>query len=108
MKKSNTINLGGIIFHVDEDAFTQLQNYLNTIRSYFSKSDGQEEIIADIESRIAEIFQEKKISIITLTNVDNVIEIMGKPEDYDESQNDEKNPKLLVKEQKTRKVYSRL
>jgi phage shock protein PspC (stress-responsive transcriptional regulator) len=105
MKKSNTINLGGIIFHVDEDAFTQLQNYLNTIRSYFSKSDGQEEIIADIESRIAEIFQEKKISIITLTNVDNVIEIMGKPEDYDESQNDEKNPKLLVKEQKTRKVF---
>ncbi len=60
MKKTNTINLGGIIFHVDEDAFTKLQNYLNAIRSYFSKSDGQEEIIADIESRIAEIFQGKK------------------------------------------------
>ena len=70
MKKTNTINLGGIIFHVDEDAFVQLQNYLNTIRSHFSASDGREEIVADIESRIAEIFQEKKISIITIVQVD--------------------------------------
>ena len=105
MKKTNTINLGGIIFRIDEDAFTQLQNYLNAIRSYFSKFEGQEEITSDIESRIAEIFQEKKISIITMAYVDNVIEIMGKPEDYDESQNDEKNPELLVKEEKTRKVF---
>ena len=59
MKKTNTINLGGIIFHIEEDAFIQLQNYLNAVGSYFSKSEGQEEIIADIESRIAEILQEK-------------------------------------------------
>ena len=86
MKKTNTINLGGIIFHIDEDAFTQLQNYLNTIRSHFSASEGQDEIVADIESRIAEIIQEKKISIITKTEVEDVIAIMGKPEEYgDES-----------------------
>ena len=82
MKKTNTINLGGIIFHIEEDAFTQLQNYLNAIRSYFSTSEGQEEIVADIESRIAEIFQEKKFSIITTIQVDEVIAIMGRPEDY--------------------------
>ena len=105
MKKTNTINLGGIIFHVDEDAFTQLQNYLNAIRSYFSKSDGQEEIIADIESRIAEIFQEKEISIITIAQVDDVIAIMGKPEDYGDGEHDEKNTEPFVKEKRTRKIF---
>ena len=105
MKKTNTINLGGIIFHVDEDAFTQLQNYLNAIRSYFSTSDGQEEIVADIESRIAEIFQEKNISIITTIQVDDVISIMGKPEDYGDGEHDEKITKPLVKEQRTRKIF---
>ena len=106
MKKTNTINLGGIIFHVDEDAFTQLQNYLNAIRSYFSKSDGQEEIIADIESRIAEIFQEKKISIITIAQVDDVIAIMGKPEDYGDGEHDEKNTEPLVKEKEHGKYFA--
>ena len=105
MKKTNTINLGGMIFHVDEDAFTQLQNYLNAIRSYFSKSDGQEEIIADIESRIAEIFQEKKISIITLAQVDDVIAIMGKPEDYGDGEHDEKITKPHEKKQRIRKIF---
>ena len=105
MKKTNTINLGGIIFHVDEDAFTQLQNYLNAIRSYFPKSDGQEEIIADIESRIAEIFQEKKISIITIAQVDDVIAIMGKPEDYGDGEHDEKITKPHEKKQRIRKIF---
>ena len=105
MNKTNTINLGGIIFYVDEDAFIQLQNYLNAIRSYFSKSEGQEEIVADIESRIAEIFQEKKISIITIVQVDDVIAIMGKPEDYGDSEHDEKIPKPHIKETRTRKIF---
>ena len=105
MKKTNTINLGGIIFHIEEDAFTQLQNYLNAIRSYFPKSEGQEEIIADIESRIAEIFQEKNISIITTIQVDVVISIMGKPEDYEDGEQDEKITKPLEKEQRIRKIF---
>ena len=105
MKKTNTINLGGIIFHVDEDAFTKLQNYLNAIRSYFPKSEGQEEIIADIESRIAEIFQEKKISIITIVQVDDVIAIMGKPEDYGDGEHDEKITKPHEKNQRIRKIF---
>ena len=105
MKKTNTINLGGIIFHIEEDAFIQLQNYLNAIRSYFSKSEGQEEIIADIESRIAEILQEKNISIITTIQVDEVISIMGKPEDYEDGEQDEKITKPLEKEKRLRKIF---
>jgi phage shock protein PspC (stress-responsive transcriptional regulator) len=105
MKKTNTINLGGIIFHIEEDAFTQLQNYLNAIRSYFSTSEGQEEIVADIESRIAEIFQEKKISIINTIQVDEVIGIMGRPEDYGDGEHDEKIAKPHEKKQRIRKIF---
>jgi len=105
MKKTNTINLGGIIFHIEEDAFIQLQNYLNAIRSYFSKSEGQEEIIVDIEYRIAEILQEKNISIITTIQVDEVVSIMGKPEDYEDGKQDEKITKPIEKEQRIRKIF---
>jgi len=105
MKKTNTINLGGIIFHIEVDAFTQLQNYLNAIRSYFFTSEGQEEIVADIESRIAEILQEKKINIINTNQVDEVIAIMGNPEDYGDSGQHEINAKPREKEQRIRKIF---
>jgi len=104
MKKTNTINLGGIIFHIEEDAFKILQSYLNNIKSHFSKSDGHDEIVSDIESRIAEIFQEKKINIITQNEVEGVIKIMGRPEDYgDDSEGDLSEPTL--KRKKVRKIF---
>jgi len=104
MKKTNTINLGGIIFHIEEDAFVRLRNYLNAIRSHFSTSEGQDEILTDIESRIAEIFQEKKINIITSVQVDDVIAIMGKPEEYGDEEETEFSETQPVKK-KTKKVF---
>jgi phage shock protein PspC (stress-responsive transcriptional regulator) len=89
MKKTVTINLSGFIFHIDEDAYDHLSNYLSKIRGYFTDSEGQEEIMSDIESRIAEMFQEKitkNKEVINMTDVEKVIAVMGKPEDYlDES-----------------------
>lgn len=85
MNKTVTINISGIIFHIEEDAFERLNKYLNTIRSYFSSSDGRDEIMADIESRIAELLQEKisvSKQVVTSADVEHVIGIMGKPEDY--------------------------
>ncbi len=82
MKKTQTINLGGIIFHIELDAYDQLSAYLDSVKQKFADTDGQDEIIADIEARIAEILNEKKIKIITHKNVDDVIAIMGKPEQY--------------------------
>ncbi len=82
MKKTQTINLGGIIFHIELDAYNQLSAYLDSVKQQFADTDGQDEIITDIESRIAEILNEKKIKIITHKNVDDVITIMGKPEQY--------------------------
>ena len=85
MKKTFSINISGVVFHIDEDAYDKLFRYLEAIKSHFRGFEGREEVIADIESRIAEILQ-KKISetrqVITLEDVDEVIGIMGQPADY--------------------------
>ncbi|MBI3502357.1 MAG: PspC domain-containing protein [Bacteroidetes bacterium] len=85
MNKTVTINLSGIIFHIDEDAYQKLSSYLNTIRGYFSESEGRDEIMADIENRIAEMLSEKvsdRKQVVLMTDVDYVIGVMGKPEDF--------------------------
>jgi phage shock protein PspC (stress-responsive transcriptional regulator) len=84
MNKTFNINLGGYPFAIDEDAFEYIQNYLGTIRRHFSASEGCEEILYDIEVRMAELFQEhlKGRAIISMKEIDEVIMIMGKPEDF--------------------------
>lgn len=85
MNKTVNINLAGIFFHIDEDAFLKLQGYLDAIRQSLTDSQGRAEIIADIEARIAELFNERIVNnkrVISLKEVDDVIVIMGQPEDY--------------------------
>ncbi|MFO7719417.1 MAG: PspC domain-containing protein [Gillisia sp.] len=85
MNKTVNINLAGIFFHIDEDAFTKLQHYLDAIKRSLSNAQGQEEILADIEARIAELFSEKSKTdrkVISIREVEEVIAIMGQPEDY--------------------------
>lgn len=85
MNRTITMNLSGIIFHIEEDAYEQLNRYLSTIRSYFSHSDGRDEIMNDIESRIAEMLQEKvskNKQAVLMQDVEQVIAVMGKPEDF--------------------------
>lgn len=84
MKKVININLGGMPYIIDEDAYEYLNNYFDSLRRHFSASDGCEEIIYDIELRMSELFQEqlKSKQIITMNELTGVIEIMGKPEDF--------------------------
>jgi phage shock protein PspC (stress-responsive transcriptional regulator) len=84
MKKAIKINLSGIIFHIDDDAYEKLKLYLDTISRHFSDKQESKEIIDDIEARIAELFQERvsaESQVITLKIVNDVINIMGNPED---------------------------
>jgi phage shock protein PspC (stress-responsive transcriptional regulator) len=84
MNKTTSINLGGYFFHIDEDAFRKLSNYFDAVKRSLSP-DGREEIINDIESRISELFTEKlgtTKQVIGLKEVDDIISIMGQPEDY--------------------------
>lgn len=85
MNKTVNINLAGIFFHIDEDAYLKLQRYLEAIKRSFTDSQGRSEIIADIETRIAELFSERVQNdrhVIRIKEVDDVISIMGQPEDY--------------------------
>ena len=85
MNKTVNINLAGIFFHIDEDAYAKLQRYLEAIRHSFSNTQGRDEIISDIEARIAELFNEKiknERQVISTKEVEEVITIMGQPEDY--------------------------
>ncbi|WP_375605260.1 PspC domain-containing protein [Flavobacterium davisii] len=84
MNKTANMNLGGFFFHIDEDAYQKLNKYFNAIRNSLS-IEGRDEIMNDIESRIAELFSEKLDSgkqVLNLNDVDDVITIMGQPEDY--------------------------
>jgi phage shock protein PspC (stress-responsive transcriptional regulator) len=85
MNKTVNINLAGLFFHIDEEAYIKLQNYLESIKRSFTDSQGRSEIVSDIEARIAELFTERvKTSnqVIGLKEVEEVITIMGQPEDY--------------------------
>ncbi len=88
MNKIFNINLGGYPFTIDEDAFQKLDKYLKTISRHFSSSEGYEEIVSDIESRIAELFMEdlKGRPIISMKEVKNVISVMGTPEEFGASE----------------------
>ena len=84
MKKVENVNIGGTPFYIDDDAYIKLQKYLNSIENHFSKSEGHDEIIDDIEFRLAELFAEqiKPRKIITSKDLDAIIAIMGRPEDF--------------------------
>ena len=59
MKKTLTVNLGGTVFHIDEDAYRLLDNYLCNLKLHFRRQAGADEIVNDIELRISELFLEK-------------------------------------------------
>ncbi|MCF2593253.1 PspC domain-containing protein [Bacteroides caecigallinarum] len=84
MKKTLTVNLGGTVYHIDEDAYVLLDNYLNNLKYHFRSEADADEIVKDMENRIAELFSEyisRGQQVITIENVEEVIARMGKPEE---------------------------
>lgn len=85
MNKTININLANTFFHIDEEAYLKLQRYLEAVKRSFTTSQGKDEIISDIETRIAELFSERlqhERQVITTKEVEEIISIMGQPEDY--------------------------
>jgi phage shock protein PspC (stress-responsive transcriptional regulator) len=92
MKKTLTVNLGGTVYNIDEDAYQLLDQYLSNLRSHFMKEDGSEEIMADFELRISELFSEKirlGYAVVDINIVENIITRMGKPEEIFGEESDE-------------------
>ncbi len=109
MNKTVNINLGGMFFHIDEDAYLKLSRYFDAIKRSLTNSSGQDEIIKDIEMRVSELLTEKQKSekhVVGIKDVDEVIAVMGQPEDYridDEGTTD--NTKTIYTANRTKKLY---
>jgi phage shock protein PspC (stress-responsive transcriptional regulator) len=96
---------------MDEDAYNKMRRYLETVKRSFANTPGSDEILADIEARNAELFYEKlenERQVITQKEVDEVIAIMGQPEDYmvdEDIFEDEPRSKTSTQQTRVKKLY---
>ncbi|RZJ54029.1 MAG: PspC domain-containing protein [Flavobacterium sp.] len=108
MNKTVNINLGGMFFHIDEDAYLKLTRYFDAIKRSLSNSSGQDEIIKDIEMRVSELLTDKQKSekhVVGLKDVDEVIAVMGQPEDYRIEDEENTNQSFNDYGRKHKKLY---
>lgn len=110
MKKNISINISGIIFHIEEDGYDILRKYLDSINAYFSSFEDNSEILADIESRIAELFLSKLSEgkqVITKDDVNSLINTMGSVSDFKAAEEQENAGVSSNASSKERKSYSK-
>src|SRR5476649_1128180 len=94
MNKTIIININGIVFHIEEDAYEVLKNYMTDVKRHFMNSADSLEITTDIENRIAEMFNELLANdhkqVIVEQDVRTIIEQMGTVEDFEHAEEDTK------------------
>lgn len=87
MNKTIIININGIVFHIEEDAYEVLKTYMSEVKRHFAYSKDSEEIVTDIENRLAEMFNERLAGqnkqVIVLADVEDIILQMGKVSDFE-------------------------
>ncbi len=108
MKKTLTVNLGDTVYHIDEDAYHLLDNYLTNLCILFRREEGAEEIVHDMELRISELFADrlsKGKQVITIEDVEEIIARMGKPEDLSGEENGEPSGSEKPKETIVRRLF---
>ena len=108
MKKTLSINISGFVFHTDEDAYEKLHRYLEAIKFHFKGFKGKEEVISDIEARVAEILRQKLSAskeVIATEDVDEVIRILGQPADFAVDDDDEAGAREYVYRAPYKRLY---
>lgn len=87
MNKTIIININGIVFHIEEDAYEILRSYMTEVKRHFAYSPDSDEIVTDIENRIAEMFNERLTAdqkqVVVLADVNYVTDTMGNVNDFD-------------------------
>lgn len=89
MKKVININFQGTVVPIEETSYELLKQYIESLRRYFAKEEGRDEIINDIESRISELFNERLkngSTCITDDDVNAIIANMGRPQDFEDAE----------------------
>ncbi|HMM10494.1 MAG TPA: PspC domain-containing protein [Bacteroidales bacterium] len=110
MNKTVSVNISGLMFVLDEEAFNRLSRYLRDLRSHFAGRQGEADIITDIESRLAELLQSRlneQKQVIDLTDVDWAVGVLGQPWQMDEEQAGQTMPgaEEPEQEQAPRRLY---
>lgn len=109
MKKTISVNIKGMNFMIEEDAFELLQDYLDRLEGGLRHEKGQKEIIEDIELRIAELFTVKlneKKQVVEIEDVQEVLEMLGDPSLYIEDSNTAGEQKFYNDNAKSAKQHS--
>lgn len=107
MKRTFTVNLNNIVYHIDNDAYELLQQYMAEVESRLSP-DERKEVMADIEARISELFSErlqKGKNVINIEDVEEVINILGKPNQFNEEEEAEQKTTPKSDKKIKRKYY---
>jgi len=109
MKKVININFQGRVIPIEETAFETLKQYIESLRRYFANEEGKDEIINDIENRIAELFTEqlkKGDSCVTDAHVEGIIASMGRPEDFGEVEMEPTQSQKQYSQEQTYTTYT--
>lgn len=108
MKKTVTSNINGIVYHIDEDAYDKLQAYLQTLSNHFANEESSDEIMLDIEARISELLQLKikaPQQVVTIVDIQEIILIMGTPEDFGIHNKTEKEEKKTENQRSYKRLF---
>ncbi len=112
MKQTLTINLNGIVFHIDDDAYRTLQDYLQKVEHNLGNTEDTADVLRDIEARIGELFttmlQRSGVQVVNETMVQQIMDQLGSPEAFaDEDEESDNGQRTKDEGQKTvaRRLY---
>ncbi len=88
MNKAISINIGNLFFHIKDDAYRLLEKYLKAIKRKYAREEGGNEIIEDVEARVAEMLQDKLTEtnrqLVEKGDIEEIIKVIGKPDEFEE------------------------
>jgi phage shock protein PspC (stress-responsive transcriptional regulator) len=108
MKEVRQISLNGIVFFIEEDGYIALKKYIGNLEHYYADKEGGKEIIEDIQIRFAELLLEKRTyqgQAVTLSNIEDVISILGYPDNFEAEEPEQSKRKDAPSSQKYRRLY---
>jgi len=109
MKKTLSVNLGGSVYHIDDDAYQELMDYLQDVKRHLGDEASSEEVLNDIEQRISELFSQwmqGRREVITRADVQKVIDVLGRPEQYDSAEGEPKEEGQRTESQREDSAHS--
>lgn len=108
MKRALRVNIAGRAFDIDEDAYKRLDKYLKALANHFRNEEASQEIISDIENRVAELLKNRQgqaREVITMADIEEVIAVMGYPEDFEFDDKSDVTSERRVETRRPKRLY---